>query len=103
MNPRRLYSIPLPGRAPLQLGARTFVMGILNVTPDSFADGGVHFDVDRAVEAGGGMGGDGADIVDVGGGSTRPRAEPLPGEGEGRGGLPGVGSPAARVDRARSN
>ena len=52
-------------------------MGILNVTPDSFADGGVHFDAGRAVDAGVRMVGDGADIIDVGGESTRPGAEPL--------------------------
>ena len=78
MSPRRLYTIPLPGRPPLQLGARTLVMGILNVTPDSFADGGVHFDVERAAEAGVRMAADGADIIDIGGESTRPGAEPLP-------------------------
>ena len=44
MFARRRYSVPLPGRPPLALGARTLVMGILNVTPDSFADGGVRFD-----------------------------------------------------------
>ena len=52
ISARRLYSVPLPHREPLQLGARTLVMGILNVTPDSFSDGG-HFyspalDTDRA-------------------------------------------------------
>ena len=56
-------------------------MGILNVTPDSFADGGLHFELERAVEAGLRMVEDGADIIDVGGESTRPGAEPLP-EGE---------------------
>jgi dihydropteroate synthase len=53
-------------------------MGILNVTPDSFADGGLHFDPDRAVEAGLRMVEDGADIIDIGGESTRPGAEGLP-------------------------
>src|SRR4051794_13866558 len=57
-------------------------MGILNVTPDSFADGGRHFDVDRAVEAGVRMVADGADIIDIGGESTRPGAEPLSEEDE---------------------
>lgn len=74
---RRTYSIPLPGRAPLELGARTLVMGILNVTPDSFADGGRHLDVTDAVEAGVRMAAEGADIIDVGGESTRPGAAPL--------------------------
>jgi dihydropteroate synthase len=81
MTPRPLFRVPLPSREPLQLGARTLVMGILNVTPDSFADGGLHFETERAVEAGRRMVEDGADIVDVGGESTRPGAEPLP-EGE---------------------
>ena len=53
-------------------------MGILNVTPDSFADGGAHLDVTRAVDAGLQMVADGADIIDIGGESTRPGADPLP-------------------------
>jgi dihydropteroate synthase len=89
MNPRHLYTIPLPGKPPLQLGARTFVMGILNITPDSFADGGVFFDdVDRAVEAGVRMAAEGADIIDIGGESTRPGADPLPAKEELRRVLP---------------
>jgi dihydropteroate synthase len=51
------------------------VMGILNVTPDSFADGGVHFDKDAAIASGIQMAHDGADIIDVGGESTRPGAD----------------------------
>ncbi|HEY1988010.1 MAG TPA: dihydropteroate synthase, partial [Acidimicrobiales bacterium] len=53
---------------------RPLVMGILNVTPDSFSDGGEWFDGDRAVARGRQMIAEGADIVDVGGESTRPRA-----------------------------
>jgi dihydropteroate synthase len=88
---RRHYAVPLPHREPLQLGARTLVMGILNLTPDSFADGGVLFDdVDRAVEAGVRMVGDGADIIDIGGESTRPGAERLPEKEELRRVLPVV-------------
>ena len=75
---RSSYTVPLPGREPLQLGARTLVMGVLNVTPDSFSDGGRHFDPERAVDAGVAMVHAGADILDVGGESTRPGAEPLP-------------------------
>jgi dihydropteroate synthase len=97
MNSRRLYTIPLPDRPPLELGARTFVMGILNVTPDSFADGGAHFDVDRAVEAGVRMAAEGADILDVGGESTRPGADPLPEDEELRRVLPVVERLAMRV------
>ena len=52
-------------------------MGIINVTPDSFADGGLRFDAEKAVADGLRMIEDGADILDVGGESTRPGAEPL--------------------------
>lgn len=54
------------------------VMGILNVTPDSFFDGGAHFETERAIEHGLDLIGQGADIVDVGGESTRPGAESVP-------------------------
>lgn len=56
---------------------RAALMGILNVTPDSFSDGGVHFDSDVAVEAGLRMVAEGADLIDIGGESTRPNAEPV--------------------------
>jgi dihydropteroate synthase len=65
-------------------------MGILNITPDSFADGGLRFDPPRAIAAGLRMIDDGADILDVGGESTRPGAEPLPAEEEMRRVLPVV-------------
>jgi dihydropteroate synthase len=74
---RKRYSIALPGRAPLDLGGRTLIMGIINVTPDSFADGGRRFDAARAIDDGLTMIADGADILDVGGESTRPGAEPV--------------------------
>jgi dihydropteroate synthase len=63
------------GSRSLQLGKRTLVMGVINVTPNSFSDGGVHFDRDGAVEYGLQLLQDGADIVDVGGESTRPGAK----------------------------
>jgi len=69
--------VALPGRAPLLLGERTLVMAVLNVTPDSFSDGGIRFDPVRAVEDGLRMASEGADIIDVGGESTRPGAEEL--------------------------
>ena len=56
----------------LALGARTLVMGVLNVTPDSFSDGGVFFSTDAAIEQAVHLLDAGADIVDVGGESTRP-------------------------------
>ena len=76
-NLRRRFSLPLPNRAPLELGERTLVMGIINVTPDSFADGGLRFNPARAIADGLRMAEDGADILDVGGESTRPGAETL--------------------------
>ena len=60
------------GRA-FDLGARTHIMGVLNVTPDSFSDGGLFADPARAVERGLEMVAEGADFIDVGGESTRPR------------------------------
>jgi dihydropteroate synthase len=59
------------------LSQRTFIIGILNVTPDSFFDGGKFFDVDKAVERGIKMAEQGADIIDIGGESTRPGSEPI--------------------------
>jgi len=60
------------------LNSKTFIMGILNITPDSFFDGGAHFKENDAVKQGLKMAADGADIIDVGGESTRPFSEPLP-------------------------
>jgi len=54
---------------------RTLVMGILNVTPDSFADGGRHFDFEAAINRAKEMISEGVDIIDVGGESTRPGAD----------------------------
>jgi dihydropteroate synthase len=65
------------GSRVLELGKRTLIMGVVNVTPDSFSDGGVYFDRDRAVEHGLRLLDEGADIVDVGGESTRPGARVL--------------------------
>jgi dihydropteroate synthase len=65
------------GSRSLQLGKRTLVMGVINVTPDSFSDGGAYFDRDRALEFGLQLLQDGADILDVGGESTRPGATVL--------------------------
>ena len=77
MYPRRRFTLPLPGGRTLELGARTLVMGVINVTPDSFSDGGVFLDSTHAVEAGMQMVADGADLLDVGGESTRPGAHAL--------------------------
>ncbi len=70
------------GRFRLEVGRRTLVMGILNVTPDSFSDGGRYLDVEAAVRRAHEMVEEGADIIDVGGESTRPGASPVPDEEE---------------------
>jgi len=70
------------GETVLEFGKRTYLMGILNVTPDSFSDGGKFFDQTDAVLHGFQMVKDAADIIDVGGESTRPGAEVVPTEEE---------------------
>src|SRR5206468_5607243 len=52
LSRRARYQVPLPNHAALVLGERTLVMGVINVTPDSFSDGGIRFDATRAVEDG---------------------------------------------------
>jgi len=64
-------------RGKLNFSNGCIVMGVLNVTPDSFSDGGKFFDTDKAIKHGLQMAADGAAIIDVGGESTRPGAEPI--------------------------
>jgi dihydropteroate synthase len=66
----------------VELGGRPTVMGILNVTPDSFSDGGAYFDAEAAFVHGLKLADEGADWIDVGGESTRPGAEPITVEDE---------------------
>jgi dihydropteroate synthase len=66
----------------LKLGSRTLIMGILNITPDSFSDGALFFDAKDAIDHGTAMAEAGADILDVGGESTRPFSEPVSPEEE---------------------
>lgn len=63
------------GSRALQLGKRTLIMGVVNVTPDSFSDAGINFDRDRAIEYAVNLLQEGADIIDIGGESTRPGAK----------------------------
>jgi dihydropteroate synthase len=97
VHPRRRFSLPLPDGRTLALGERTLVMGIINVTPDSFSDGGRLVDAQHAIDAGVQMAGEGADVLDVGGESTRPGAEPLDERDELRRVLPVIEGLAARV------
>lgn len=82
-----------------QMQNRTLVMGILNVTPDSFSDGGRFLDHGAAIERGLRMVEEGADIIDVGGESTRPGSEPVPAEDEIDRVVPVIRELAKRTDR----
>jgi dihydropteroate synthase len=76
MKPRPQFELEISGRKVL-LGERTTVMGVLNVTPDSFSDGGRYLDPKRAVEHALELVREGADWIDVGGESTRPGSKPV--------------------------
>lgn len=82
----------------LPLGPRAHVMGVLNVTPDSFSDGGCFNAADQAIEAARRMLGEGASIIDVGGESTRPGAEPVDAAEEQRRILPIIEALATREE-----
>ncbi len=69
---RKSFTIKLRNGTAISLGARTVVVGVLNITPDSFSDGGQNFDRARAVDRALEMESEGADIIEVGGESTRP-------------------------------
>ena len=97
MPARALYRLACGGRV-LDLGRRTCVMGVLNVTPDSFSDGGRFLDPSAAVAQGERMAAAGADVIDVGGESTRPFSDPVPAEEEIRRVVPVVAELARRVD-----
>jgi dihydropteroate synthase len=62
----------------LDFSKKTYIMGVLNVTPDSFSDGGLHFDTPSAIDRALMMIDEGADIIDIGGESTRPGSDPVP-------------------------
>ena len=81
----------------LQLGPRTLIMGILNVTPDSFSDGGRYYRHEEAVARAREMVAAGADIIDIGGESTRPFADAVPPEEEMRRVVPVIEAVARQV------
>jgi dihydropteroate synthase len=95
--PRRSFSVAIPGRAPLVLGPRTLVMGVLNVTPDSFSDGGKALDPAHALDLAIAMEASGADILDIGAESTRPGAAAVPADEEIARALPVLKALAPRV------
>ena len=97
MFPRRRFTVPLAGGRSLTLGARTLLMGVVNVTPDSFSDGGALLEATRAIEAGVRMAEQGADLIDVGGESTRPGAQALTEDEERRRVLPVIEGLVSRV------
>jgi dihydropteroate synthase len=92
---RRRFTLRAGGRE-LVLGERTAIMGIVNVTPDSFSDGGAFLDPEAAIAHGLRLAAEGADILDVGGESTRPGAAPVPADEERRRVVPVVRGLAAR-------
>ena len=91
MRPRPVLDLDIQGRK-VRLGERTLIMGALNVTPDSFSDGGLYLDPERAVEHGLELVRQGADWIDVGGESTRPGSRPVSAEEELRRVLPVIQS-----------
>jgi dihydropteroate synthase len=82
----------------MPIGERTLVMGILNVTPDSFSDGGEFFALDDAVKRAEQMAAEGADIIDIGGESTRPGGEPVSADEEIARVVPVIEALARRVE-----
>jgi len=85
------------GKVEYDLASRTYVMGILNVTPDSFSDGGRYLNIEQAIEHGQKLVEDGADFIDVGGESTRPGSESVSIEEEVRRVIPVIESLAKKT------
>jgi dihydropteroate synthase len=93
---RRHFKFRIKG-GEIELGKRTLVMGVLNVTPDSFSDGGLYFDKQLAIDRALQMVEEGADIIDIGGESTRPFSDPVPLEEELRRVIPVIEAIAPKV------
>ncbi len=91
MTPRPRFELEI-GHLNVRLGERTLIMGALNVTPESFSDGGLYLDPARAVEHGLELVRQGADWIDVGGESTRPGSQPVSAQEELRRVLPVIRS-----------
>src|SRR5437763_1461788 len=86
------------GERVFDLSRHGLIMGVLNVTPDSFSDGGEFFTSTKAIERGLAMAAEGADIIDVGGESTRPGSEPVAADEELRGVCAVVETLRAKID-----
>jgi dihydropteroate synthase len=97
MNARQCYDLKW-GRYSLALGRRTCIMGVVNVTPDSFSDGGKFLARDAAVAQAERLVREGADIIDIGGESTRPYADPVPLEVELERVIPVIETLAQRIE-----
>jgi dihydropteroate synthase len=99
---RAVFQWSLGTRA-LELGKRTLIMGVVNVTPDSFSDGGKFLERDRAVEQAQRLIEEGADIIDIGGESTRPGARVNPGPPQGRVGADASVRPASKASASAAS
>ncbi len=86
------------GSVEYDFASRTHLVGVLNVTPDSFSDGGKYFDRSAAIEQGIRMAEEGADIIDIGGESTRPGSDPIPLDEELRRVLPVITELSGKVN-----
>ncbi len=86
------------GRHTLSLGGKTLIMGILNITPDSFSESGIYFDEEKALARVEEMVAEGVDIIDIGGESTRPAAEPVSEDEELRRVVPVIEKLASKIN-----
>src|ERR1700722_4809512 len=99
MFARRKFRLRLPARS-LALGERTLIMGILNITPDSFSDGGQYLDAESAVERALAMEAAGAHLIDIGGESTRPGSTGISADEEICRDFPGIAKMIRKHQRA---
>jgi dihydropteroate synthase len=96
MSFRRTYNLSW-SKHTLELGRQTCIMGVVNITPDSFSDGGKFFNCDQAVAQGEKLAAEGAAIIDIGGESTRPFSDPIAAEEEIRRVVPVIEKLAPKV------
>ncbi|PYK08058.1 MAG: dihydropteroate synthase [Verrucomicrobia bacterium] len=92
---KRIWKV---GERVFNVSRQGLIMGVLNVTPDSFSDGGKFFELEKAIEQGVKMAAEGADMIDVGGESTRPGAEPVAAGEELRRVIPVIEKLKAKID-----